>query len=242
MTDSPDTPRLLVVMPVFNEQASVEEVVRSWMAVLDETVGDFTLLTINDGSTDGTEAKLQDLAARFAPRMELLSRPNRGHGQTCVQGYLIALERKIPHILQIDSDGQSSPDHFADFWVLRDRFDVIYGKRSRRDGFRRVLASQILRTSLKLLTRADCVDANVPYRLMTGSSCASAIRAIPPDFDLANVALSVLLRKMPAIRHGQVPIGFPPRLGGEPSVPFFKFATKARELFQQLRTSGIAAK
>ena len=232
--------QLLVVMPVFNERASLRQVIEPWFRMLDETVGNFTLLTIDDGSTDESAAILGSLAAELGPRLEILSRPNRGHGQSCLQGYRIALQRGIPHILQIDSDGQSDPAHFPDFWHLRDRFDVIYGRRSRRDGVRRVVASLVLRLALKHLAKADCIDANVPYRLMKSAPCATAIRAIPEHFDLANVALAVVLRKSPAVNHGAVSIGFPPRLGGEPSVPFTKFALKARELFQQLREADLA--
>lgn len=227
-------------MPVFNEHCSISRVVHDWFAILDRSVDDFILLSINDGSTDDTETILGSLKSELGSRLEIISRPNRGHGQTCLQGYRIALERNIPHILQIDSDGQSDPVHFPEFWACRERFDVIYGKRSRHDGFRRIIASQILRISLRHFAKVDCVDANVPYRLMNTAACAPAILAIPAHFDLANVALAVALRKTPSVRHGQLPIGFPPRLGGEPSVPFLKFATKARELLQQLESSGLA--
>lgn len=226
-------------MPVFNEQASISGVVRDWFTSLASHVGEFTLLAINDGSTDDTESILTALHEKLGPRLEILSRPNRGHGQSCIEGYRIAIERNIPYILQIDSDGQSDPRHFPEFWNLRDPNDVIYGKRTRRDGFRRILASTVLRILLRTIVKADCVDANVPYRLMKTRACADAIRAVPSDVFLANIALAVLLRKNPTIRQGQVPIGFPPRHGGEPSVPFTKFASKAAELFAQLKKAGI---
>jgi dolichol-phosphate mannosyltransferase len=234
-----DGPRLLVVMPVFNEQGSVARVIREWFEILAQHLEDFILLSINDGSTDDTGVILQSMAADLGDRLQIISRPNRGHGQTCLEGYRSALERNIPHILQIDSDGQSDPRYFADFWQLREQYDVIYGKRSRSDGSRRIIASVVLRVLLRLFTGVDCVDANVPYRLMNACACANAIRAVPSDVFLANVALAVILRKDPDIRHGQVPIGFPPRHGGEPSVPFVKFAAKGIELFAQMKRAGI---
>lgn len=227
-------------MPVYNEEACVEQVVRAWFATLDRTVGNFIFLAINDGSTDATEESLTKLTSTLGNRLEILSHSNRGHGQTCIKGYVTALDREIPYLLQIDSDGQSDPVHFPEFWKLRDQFDVIYGKRARKDGLRRVIASRILRLALKHYAKVDCIDANVPYRLMNGPACAEAIRSIPKTFDLANVALAVELRKRPNVRHGEVPIGFPPRLGGEPSVPFLKFAVKARALLNQLNASGLA--
>jgi dolichol-phosphate mannosyltransferase len=230
------SPELLIVMPVYNEEASVESVIREWFPELSRVACDFTFLAIDDGSKDSTLRVLRKLETEFGPQLEILSRENRGHGQSCLQGYRIAIERSILHILQIDSDGQSDPRHIHEFWNLRHDFDVIYGKRNRMDGLRRVVASRVLRWSLRLLAGADCIDANVPYRLMYSAACAPAIRSIPADFFLANVALAVRLRQTPGIRHGSVPIHFPPRRGGEPSVPFSKFAVKALQLFRQLKT------
>ncbi len=228
-------PQLLVVMPVFTERESVARVILDWIPILQETAADFLLLAIDDGSTDDTADILTFLKSGVGDRLEIISRPNRGHGQTCLQGYRIAVERNIPFILQIDSDGQSDPRYFPDFWDIREHHDVIYGKRSRQDGSRRVIASFVLRTYLQLLAGVDCVDANVPYRLMDTTACAKSIATIPAEIDLANIALAVCLRRDSSIRHGTIPIGFPPRHGGESSVPFSKFATKASELFEQLK-------
>ncbi len=232
-------PELLIVMPVFNEQESIQRVVTEWFAEMDRIVSNYVLLAIDDGSVDDTLAILHKLHLQIGDRLEIISRENRGHGQTCLQGYHIAAERGIPFIFQIDSDGQSDPRYFGQFWALRDQYDVIYGKRTRQDGLRRILASFTLRCSLRILAQADCVDANVPYRLMNHRACQSGIPFIPNDLSLANIGLAVILRKTPSIRHGAIPIGFPPRLGGEPSVRFLQFATKAIELFRQLKKAGI---
>lgn len=232
-------PPLLVVMPIFNEEASLEKVVAEWFLKLDQCVGEFTLLAIDDGSTDGTLGILKSLRTKLGPRLEWITRENRGHGQSCMQGYRIALDRKIPFILQIDSDGQSAPEHFGEFWAMRNDFHIIYGKRSRQDGVRRVIASSVLRYLLRFLANVDCVDANVPYRLMDSHACAEGIRQVPDDLLLANIGLAIILRKSPSIRHGALPISFPPRYGGEASVPFIKFAAKGFELFKQLKHAGI---
>lgn len=225
----------MVVMPVFNEQASIAKVIHEWYPILEKTARNFTLLTIDDGSSDGTLEILKSLKFQLGDRLEILSRPNCGHGQSCIQGYRVAIQRNNPYILQIDSDGQSNPTHFSAFWEKRDQFDVIYGKRTRQDGIRRIIASAVLRTALLLVAKVNCTDANVPYRLMKTAACASAIASVPEAINLANIALAVILRRDPAISHGAVPITFPPRYGGEPSVPFSKFAAKAVELFQQVK-------
>lgn len=227
--------RLLVVLPVYNEQESIRRVINEWSLELRNILEDFKILVIDDGSTDGTLDVVKSLQAEWGANMEWISRTNRGHGQSCLQGYRIAMERGIPHVLQIDSDGQCDPQYFRKFWELRDHYEVIYGKRTREDGFRRIVASFVLRMSLLLFFRVNCVDANVPYRLMNTRRCAPGFEAIPPRIFLANVALAVVLRGMPDLRQGTVPIRFRERFGGEPSVPFAKFAFRAFELFRQLR-------
>ena len=233
------TPELMIVMPVFNEESSVEKVIHEWFAGVGQEVENFVLLAIDDGSADSTPRILQRLAEELGPRLEVVSRPNKGHGQTCLEGYRLATERGIPFILQIDSDGQSDPRYFGEFWEQRTRFEVIYGKRLRGDGFRRILASFVLRASLQWIAKVNCVDANVPYRLMNTKACAGGISQVPEETFLANVVLAVILTKNPALSHGSIPIGFPPRRGGEPSVPMGKFAEKAVELFKQMKQAGI---
>jgi dolichol-phosphate mannosyltransferase len=119
-------PELMIVMPVYNEQASVQKVVHEWFNELENWTENFVFLAINDGSTDGTLRILEHLREQLGARFEILSRENRGHGQSCLQGYRIACEREIPWVLQIDSDGQCDPQYFFRFWRDRKKFDVIY--------------------------------------------------------------------------------------------------------------------
>lgn len=228
------TPELLVVMPVYNESASINHVLGGWLAELDGSGCDYRLLAIDDGSTDGTLALLTRWRDDHPERMEVRTRGNGGHGQTCVEGYREAVARGIPYVLQIDSDGQSLPDFFGGFWKLRETHDVIYGARSRKDGWQRMVATAVLRLALRLLEGVDCVDANVPYRLMSCAACGKVMARVPEEISLANVALAVMLRREGGIRHGAIPIDFPPRFGGEPSVPMRRFLAKAVELFRQL--------
>jgi len=227
--------QLMVVMPVYNEQASVRKVVLEWFQELQNWTEEFVFLAINDGSKDDTLTTLDRLRDQLGPRLEIRNQENIGHGQTCLLGYREACRRGIPYVFQIDSDGQCDPQYFFRFWRMRDEFDVVYGKRAKRaDGWRRIIASHFLRLTLLLTTHVNCVDANSPYRLMRTSGLKSILDRIPRDFFLANVALAVLLRQDSGWRHGKVPIRFRERYGGEPSVRLSKFGEKARELTSQL--------
>lgn len=208
---------LMLVMPVFNEQASVRKVVIEWFQEIENWTENFVFLAINDGSTDKTGFVLKCLQQKLGERLEVLDQTNQGHGQTCLHGYRIACERKIPYVFQIDSDGQCDPQYFFRFWRIKEQSDVIYGMRVwRDDGWRRVLASQVLKLTLLVAAGTLCVDANVPYRLIRTEILESKLYMVPQDFFLANVALAVLLRRDSNCRHGAVPIRFRERYGGEP--------------------------
>lgn len=234
--DSESTLELLVVMPVFNEQASVRKVVSEWFHEIENWTQDFVFLALDDGSTDKTLVVLQKLKEQLGPRLEIISRANRGHGQSCLEGYRNALARGAPWVFQIDSDGQCDPQYFFRFWRLRGEAEVIYGvRKTRDDGWRRVFASHFLRLVLAATCGVNCVDSNVPYRLMRTEILRDPLERIPADFFLANVGLAVLLRKDRNTREGRVPIRFRERYGGEPSVALSKFGGKASELVRQLR-------
>ena len=227
---------LIVVIPVFNEEQCVESVLRDWTAALDRSGIDYGVLVLNDGSTDSTLDIIQKQSAgRGAGREEVVTHVNRGHGQTCLAGYRIACQRSIPWVFQIDSDGQCDPAYFPAVWAKRADYDVVYGHRAtRRDGWKRVLASTLVRLVVRVSSGTDCTDANVPYRLMRTEKLPSLVESIPPIFDLANIALAVQIKRA-GWRETLVPIVFRQRTGGEPSVALSRFAHKAVELFFQLR-------
>lgn len=234
---SPQPLELLVAFPVFNESASLAETLASWIPAIARETKSFVFLAINDGSTDESGQILEQLKSRFSPHLEVLHQPNAGHGRTCLLAYRHACHCRIPFVLQIDSDGQCDPDDFPSFWKNRRNFDVIYGNRLKRsDGWRRVLASKILRLVIFAFAGCHCPDANVPFRLMKTNNLRSYLDRIPEDFFLANIALAVLLQRDSSIRQGVFPIQFHARVGGEPSVPLSRFSQKAMELIRQLKT------
>jgi dolichol-phosphate mannosyltransferase len=226
---------LLVVMPVYNEQVTVANVAEEWCQQLDACGMRYKLVAINDGSKDQTPQVLEKLQQIFGDRLEVVNQKNVGHGQSALNGYRLAIERGIPWVFQIDSDGQCDPRYFAECWKLRNDYDVVSGYRARRDdGLRRVIVSTVLRWFILLAFRTNCPDANVPYRLMRTAAIAPLVKKIQPDFSLANVGLAVLVARA-GLKCRFVAISFRARQGGEPTVPYAKFGDKAKELYQNLR-------
>lgn len=229
-------PELAVVIPIYNEQDAIQKVIQEWIPAIEKWCPNFVILAIDDGSRDHSLAILQQLQTQFGTRLMIISRPNRGHGQSCLEGYHKAGELGARFVFQIDSDWQCDPHYFSVFWQLRNQALVVSGiRKSRDDGWKRMVVTKILRMMLLLAFRVDCPDANVPYRLMQTDRIQKAIRQIPVDFHLANVALAVLLRRDKSVTHTYVPIGFRERYGGEPSVKLPLFGRRAVELYRSIQ-------
>ena len=226
---------LFVIVPCFNEERCLDSVLQEWSDELDRTGIDYKVLLLDDGSTDGTAALIKRWVQNRADgRLTSLRHANMGHGQTCLVGYRHACLSGAGWVFQIDSDGQCDPAYFREVWERREGHDVVYGHRTERlDGWQRVLASRLVRAVVRIATGSLCIDANVPYRLMTTNGLLLLVDSVPSGFDLANIALAVQIQRA-GWREAQVPIVFRPRAGGEPSVPLARFAGKALELTGQL--------
>ena len=230
---------LLIVMPVYNEEASVRKVVLEWFTEIEQWTEKFTFLIIDDGSKDSTPSRLEGLAQRLGPRIEIIRQANQGHGQSCLNGYRLAVERNIPFVFQIDSDGQCDPQFFSAFWKSREEADVLFGvRRTRDDGLARVLISGGCRMATSLLAGTDLKDANVPYRLIRTDALKEALGRIPADFDMQNVALTVALKRDRRLRWKYIPIHFRDRQGGTNSINIRRILAMGFTLLVNLHKIG----
>ncbi|RYD51751.1 MAG: glycosyltransferase family 2 protein [Sphingobacteriales bacterium] len=231
-----DIKNLWVIMPVYNEEEALPLVLEEWRLALDGLALPYTLCVLNDGSKDQTGTILNAYAARY-PQVLAIDKPNSGHGQTCVFGYKLALEKGADWVFQIDSDGQCDPQFFPKALALSATKKAVFGyRKTRDDGFKRVFISKFVRLFTLAATSEWVRDPNVPYRLMHRDVLMPILSAIPNDFHLANIWVSVLVNKQSRI--AWIPIHFRDRSGGSPSVKTFSFVKHGFKLFRQLRAAS----
>ena len=228
---------LAVVIPIYNEAATIESVVSEWDACFDELGITHQFLLLNDGSKDKTMEVLKKMEEMAPKKMVVVDKPNAGHGRTCRLGYAAAVgSPAVEWVLQIDSDGQCDPAYFKDFWDQRQDADCVFGRRVQRDdGFARMLTSKICKLGSTILGGRDMVDPNVPYRLMRKSTLADALTRIPASFNIHNVALTFILKKTKEIRWAYVPIRFRDRQGGSNSINLMNVAHWGIDMLLELR-------
>ena len=159
--------KLYIVIPAYNEEENIAQVVDDWYPVVEKYNGDgeSRLVIIDDGSKDNTYEILKTCAEE-RPLMLPLTKPNGGHGATVLYGYHYALEHGADYIFQTDSDGQTLPEEFPPFWEERENYDMVIGwRRGRQDGGSRVFVTKTLKAVIKVCFGVTVTDANTPYRL-----------------------------------------------------------------------------
>ena len=223
-------------MPVYNEEKSIIHVLNEWNKVLINSKLNYTICVLNDGSTDKT-LNLLDQLKNSINNLEIINKQNSGHGQTCIFGYKYAIKEGADWILQLDSDGQCDVSFLNTFInnVTDDSENLFGNRKSRDDGFNRVIISKFVSIFTFLSTGFWIKDGNVPYRLMSAKELLKIINRVPEDFHLANILVSVLLKKESKIIW--IPIHFNKRFAGNPSVKSFSFIKHGVKLFKQLNQS-----
>ncbi len=131
------TPKISIVMPCYNVEKYVEQSIQS---ALDQTLSDFELICVNDGSTDGTLAVLQRMAAADA-RIKIIDKPNEGYGVSMNKGFDAARGQFIG-ILESDDfiDANMLEDHYNaaienDAQVVKSNFYYYWSKPEERNVF-----------------------------------------------------------------------------------------------------------
>ena len=231
--------RVYFVMPAYNEEANIEEVIKQWHPVCEKINAEGNeakLVIANDGSKDNTFVIMQQLQQKYK-YFEPLDKPNSGHGGTVLYLYRYAIEHGAHYVFQTDSDGQTLPEEFWQLWENREKFDFQIGTRGgRQDGASRVFVTKTLRLVVWLMFHVWVKDANTPFRLLKVEKLKPILDVIPQDYNLANVAVSAI-----AVRWnytiGWYPITFRPRQGGVNSINMkriFKIGVKALSDFRTI--------
>lgn len=182
---------LFIVMPAYNEEANIEDVIKQWYGILEGKGENSRLVIADSGSSDKTHEIITQLKNEKYPKLEILSDTDRYHGPKVIALYNYAIKNGADYIFQTDSDGQTNPDEFAKFWDMRKSYDGIFGNRTvRGDGNDRAFVEKVVCFLLRVYYGVKVPDANAPFRLMKADVVKKYLYMLPSDYNLPNIMIT----------------------------------------------------
>lgn len=206
-----DKARSLVVIPAYNENTRVRDVVRSIREILPSV----PVLVVDDSSHDDTRRQAQDAGALTISHVV-----NLGYGAALESGYLYALAHGYDVVVQMDADGQHLAGEIHKIYgpVREGKADIVLGSRY-LDGGRPSSIRWLQRLGQKLFSWLFLIVSGMNITDPTsGFQCLNrramrlfATGAFPHDYPDTDV---LLMAHFAGLRILETPVVMAPRAGG----------------------------
>ncbi len=151
-------PEVSVVVPVFQEEASIPAVIPHFIEVLAGQRRRFELIVVNDGSRDRTGELLDKLAAEDTRIKVVHFARNFGQTAAMMAGFWAA---RGPIIVPLDGDGQNPPEEIERLCdkLEEGNYDVVSGwRKNRKDSWLRTFVSRVANRIIGHITKVKLHD------------------------------------------------------------------------------------
>ena len=212
-------PRLLVVMPAWNESGSVADVVRE----VHDKVPDAQVLVVDDGSSDDTADRAWAAGALVAQLPF-----NLGVGGAMRTGFRYAVENNFDVVVQVDADGQHDPAGLSSLVAALDQADIVLGARFAGLGGYQVRgprrwAMAMFATVLGAIAHTRLTDTTSGFRASGRRAIRLFAEHYPAEY-LGDTIEALVIAARSDLVITQVPVEMRPRAAGRPSHNPFKAA------------------
>jgi hypothetical protein len=204
-------PRVLIVIPAYNEQDCIQRTVRS---VVD---AGYDYVVINDGSTDRTREICLDCGFNFVDLPQ-----NLGIGGGVQTGHKYALAHGYDIDIQFDGDGQHDVAYIP---VLVNAIsagaDLVIGSRfvEKTDGFQSTFMRRVginwLSRAIRIVTRTKIADPTSGFRACNAKAIKLFARSYPVDYPEPESIVAALKKGLDV---KEVPVIMHERAGGASSI------------------------
>ncbi|GAA3897767.1 glycosyltransferase [Microbacterium invictum] len=205
-------PSLLVVVPAFNEEASVGDVVREVHAAMPDAL----CLVVDDGSVDATARIARDAGAT------VLELPfNLGVGGAMRAGFRFARDNGYTVVVQVDADGQHDPHDIPTLLARLDDADIVVGSRFAGAGEYdargpRRWAMRFLARAVSLVAHRSLPDVTSGFKATGARGVALFAHTYPAEY-LGDTVEALVIAARAGLRIEPVAIAMRERQAGLPS-------------------------
>jgi glycosyltransferase involved in cell wall biosynthesis len=171
--------QITVVIPAFNEEGTIGEVVLGVRKHLPEA----RILVVDDGSSDSTALKAREAGA------DVISHPmNKGNG-AAIKTALRAINGGLVAVL--DGDGQHAPEDLPALMAHLDKYDLVVGARSfttKEGSMLRNSGNLLLRVLASFLAEQDIPDLTSGFRAFRHHVAAKFIHIYPNGYSFPSTS------------------------------------------------------
>lgn len=221
-TPSPDEPRatpaddrelLNVVIPCFNEEAGIGPTVESILTHAETLPVDVRIFMVDDGSSDGTRRKMEEIADADERATPIFNEKNLGMGRSVLRAY-----EAIPAgswVTVLPGDNELTFESIDNFLEVRDRYDLVLG----------YLQNPVIRPSGRrfaswCFTRVVNTLYGFPYRYLNGMKMYrlevfKGIEVVSSGHAFMAEMIAKAQLRRPQLRIGEVPFAARGRARGQ---------------------------
>jgi len=202
----------LVIVPAWNEERNVGNTVREIL----ETDPAYSVVVVDDGSTDDTARVAREAGARVIPLPF-----NMGVGGAMRTGFTYAQRHGYARAIQVDADGQHNPRDIAAVLSGLEHADISIGARFadvgqyEAKGPRR-WAMVFLAGVLSRVAKTRLTDVTSGFRAANQRAIDQYVRYYPAEY-LGDTVDSLVSAIHSGLTVTQVPVAMRPRVHGKPS-------------------------
>jgi glycosyltransferase involved in cell wall biosynthesis len=198
---------ITVIVPVFNEEDNLERVYQELSSYIGTAEKKVKVLLVNDGSTDGSLAKVREICIRDNRFFYCSFDRNYGLSAAIKAGFDYA---DTPWVGYIDADLQTSPEDFNLLFEYANDYDLVTGVRSmRKDSFVKNMSSLIANKIRRAFTHDGMDDTGCPLKIIR----TEFAKRIPMFNGLHRFLPAMILLQKGRIK--QVPVRHFPRVAGK---------------------------
>ncbi|WP_422107861.1 glycosyltransferase [Winogradskyella sp.] len=156
--------KLTIIVPVYNEADNLERVETELSNYLKIAKVPASVLFINDGSKDNSQALIESICERNDAFEYVLFKENRGLSAAIKAGFDYADTELVGYI---DSDLQTAPEDFNILLEHIDSYELVTGVRAdRKDSFVKNMSSRIANGIRRAFTKDGMDDTGCPLKII----------------------------------------------------------------------------
>lgn len=186
-------PRVLIVIPAYNEEKTIASVIHELRLVAPM----YDRLIINDGSADGTGVVVDQLQER---QLELAC--NLGYGLALQTGIIYALESGYDIVVCIDADGQHRPRDLPGLvqTLIENDADMVIGSRycltkSYKGPIERQIGQRLFSYLTRFLIGYRIYDTTSGFKALNARACKMIVDGTFMDFHIESIVRLSLFDK-----------------------------------------------